>query len=51
MFPYLRGISQKAQKGWLILMRTEENHILQALPKKEYETLLPERELVTLALS
>jgi hypothetical protein len=29
-------------------MKTEENHILQTLPKKEYETLLPELELVTL---
>ena len=32
-------------------MRAEENHILQTLPKKEYETLLPELELVTLALN
>lgn len=35
----------------MILMRTEENHILQALPKKEYETLLPELQSVTLAVN
>lgn len=35
----------------MILVRTEENHILHTLPKKEYETLLPELELVTFALN
>jgi CRP-like cAMP-binding protein len=35
----------------MFLMKTEENHILQTLPKKEYETLLPELELVTLVLN
>jgi hypothetical protein len=35
----------------MILMSTEENHVLQALPKKEYERLLPELQFVTLALN
>ena len=34
-----------------LVMKTEENHILQTLPKKEREILLPELELATLILN